>query len=271
MYFDSGQQDRPAMIFTHGMGANLTHFEYIAKAMEDDGWRVAGLDLPGFGLSGKPHRTYTIDYWSHAILALMDHLEIKRAVLCGHSLGGLVSANVALIQTRRVDRLVMLSPAGLFRMPFWFRPAARLVMRQRILAPVLATLAPRIVDWVVGERNPYTERWIEQSLTRPDHRFVYDLARVMEAGRADLTSVHLFNEVAYLKMPTLVIWGGRDRLLPFSKVPAWADKLPDGDLEVMERCGHMPIIEAPEGVIERMRAFLRERSVPSRLPASQAS
>jgi len=85
---------------------------------------------------------------------------------------------------------------------------------------------------------------------------VHDLARVMWSLRKDLTSYHLFDEVHRLTMPTLVIYGGRDRLLPTKSVPTWAGKLPAGELEVIERCGHMPIIEKPEQVVARMKAFL---------------
>jgi pimeloyl-ACP methyl ester carboxylesterase len=66
-------------------------------------------------------------------------------------------------------------------------------------------------------------------------------------------------------MPTLVLYGGRDRLLPTRAVPVWAGKLPAGQLEVIERCGHMPIIEKPEQVVARMKAFLaRTSTLPSR-------
>jgi pimeloyl-ACP methyl ester carboxylesterase len=63
-------------------------------------------------------------------------------------------------------------------------------------------------------------------------------------------------------MPTLVIYGGRDRLLPTKSVPKWATKLPAGELEVIERCGHMPIIEKPEQVVARMKVFLARTSAP---------
>ena len=60
----------------------------------------------------------------------------------------------------------------------------------------------------------------------------------------------------------MVIYGGRDRLLPTKSVPEWATKLPAGELEVIERCGHMPIIEKPELVVARMKAFLARTTVP---------
>jgi len=73
MFFDSGgRPNQKTLCFVHGMGGNMTHFEYLAPPLQADGWRVCGLDLPGFGLSGKPHREYTISYLSGAVLALLD-------------------------------------------------------------------------------------------------------------------------------------------------------------------------------------------------------
>ena len=255
MSFDAGAG--PAILFVHGLGANLTHFEHVAPALVDAGYRVCGLDLPGFGLSGKPRRDYSIRWLSDAIFALMDHLGIARATLAGHSLGGLVCADAALHDPFRVERLVLISSAGLFQMPLPFQWVARTIMRPGLVAAALERNARRLLEKrVFEERNEKVERFIEQAVTRPDARFVHDLARVMWSLRKDLTSYHLFDEVHRLTMPTLVIYGGRDRLLPTKLVPQWATKLPAGELEVIERCGHMPIIEKPEQVVARMKGFL---------------
>ena len=276
-YFDGGrpaQANGETLLFVHGLGANLTHFEYVAPPLEADGYRVCGLDLPGFGLSGKPHREYTVQYLSNAILRLMNHLGIERATLAGHSLGGLVVSDAALRAPQRVDRLVLISSAGLFRMPLPIRMAARTILKPGWVAPALEYNARRLLDLVFSERNERTERFIQQSVSRPDARFCPELARVLCSASRDLTSYHLLRDVGRLKMPTLVIWGGRDRLLPFKPVPKWTKRLPDGELEVIERCGHMPIIEDPDRVVHRMRTFLRRRSsqaVPGGAAASQAS
>jgi pimeloyl-ACP methyl ester carboxylesterase len=255
MHFDAGAG--PAIVLIHGLGANLTHFEHVAPPLVAAGYRVCGLDMPGFGHSGKPRRTYSIRWLAGAVTALMDHLGIERATLAGHSLGGLVAADAALHEPLRVERLVLISSAGLFQMPLPFQWVARTIMRPGLVAPALERNARRLLEKrVFEERNEKVERFIEQSVTRPDSRFVRDLARVMWSLRKDLTSYHLFDEVKRLTMPTLVIYGGRDRLLPTKAVPTWAGKLPARQLEVIERCGHMPIIEKPEQVVARMTSFL---------------
>jgi pimeloyl-ACP methyl ester carboxylesterase len=270
MYFDEGSG--PVVVLTHGLGANLTHFEHVAPALVAAGYRVCGLDMPGFGLSGKPHRVYTVRWLSGAIAALLDHLGVDKATLAGHSLGGLVSADLALHEPERVERLVLISSAGLFTMPLPFQWVARTIMRPGLVAAALERNAERLLTTrVFEERNEKVERFIEICTTRPDTRFVKDLARVMWSMRKDLTSYHLFDQVQRLTMPTLVIYGANDKLLPTKAVPAWAGKLPNGELEVIERCGHMPIIEKPEQVVWRMKEFLRRTSANQATAAKAAA
>jgi pimeloyl-ACP methyl ester carboxylesterase len=267
MYFDAGSG--PAVVLVHGLGANLTHFEHVAPPLVRAGYRVCGLDLPGFGLSGKPRRRYTVRWLARAVTSLMDHLDIPSATLAGHSLGGLVCADAALNERDRVDRLVLISSAGLFQMPLPFQWMARTILRPGLVAAALERNARALLEKrVFEERNEKVERFIEQSVSRPDPRFVADLTRVMWSMRHELTRYHLFDRVERLTMPTLVMYGGSDKLLPTQRVPGWARRLPAGELEVIERCGHMPIIEKPEQVVMRMKAFLRRTaSSPLATPA----
>jgi pimeloyl-ACP methyl ester carboxylesterase len=251
------------VIFVHGLGANLTHFEYVAPPLLADGWRVAGLDLPGFGLSGKPHRDYSIHFLSGAVIALLDHLGVADAVLCGHSLGGLVCADAALRVPSRVRGLVLISSAGLFSMPLPVRLLLRTIPWRGVLEPALERSARLVLSRVFHSTNERTERFVAQSTERPDARFVPELVRVMSAARRDLLGYTLLDEAERLPMPTLVIWGERDRLLPSSEVPGWARRLPRGELEVIPACGHMSIIENPEAVVRRTLAFLRRSCAAS--------
>jgi pimeloyl-ACP methyl ester carboxylesterase len=256
MYFDEGSG--PAILFVHGLGGNLTHFEYLVPSLLQAGFRVCGLDLPGFGLSGKPHREYTVSYLSDVVLNLMDHLGIPSATFCGHSLGGLVVGDAALRAPERAERLVLISSAGLAQMPLAVRLAGRTLMWPSVVSRLLERNALRLCDLVLAEKNEKSQRWIEQSVTRPDPRFCPDLARVMWSMRKDLVGRHLVDEAERLTAPTLVIWGGSDRLLPLAPAQRWVEKLPAGELEVIEGCGHMPMIENPEAVLRRMMPFLRQ-------------
>ncbi len=253
-YFDEG--DGLPIVFVHGLGGNFTHFEYLTRPLHAAGYRVIGLDLPGFGLSGKPRRDYSIVFLAGAVEALMDHLHVPSAVLCGHSLGGLVVADVALRFPERALGLVLISSAGLSKFSLPTRLAVQTLVRPEWVRPMLEKNASRMLNFVVKAKNQRTARFAEQCLTRPDQRFCRDLAVVLHALRRDLMARHLLGDVHRLTMPTLVIWGRSDRLLPLHPVPRFVQALPQGALEVIDGCGHMPIIEDPEAVLRPLHRFL---------------
>jgi pimeloyl-ACP methyl ester carboxylesterase len=261
-YFDTGERERPALIFVHGLGANLTNFEHVAPPFHANGWRVAGLDLPGFGLSGKPHRDYTIAGFASHLDGFLDHLGAPHAVIVGHSLGGLVAADFAMRAPERVSALILISPAGLFRVPAPLRVVGRAVWRSVFLRPALRLSARQLLERVFHKENARTRAFFDAS-THPDTtgRFLDELSRVMGAARRDLVSRHLLDDAERLTTPTLILWGEHDRLLPFSQVPGFAARLPRGQLEVIPNCGHMSIVEEPESVVARASAFLQRCSL----------
>ena len=82
--------------------------------------------------------------------------------------------------------------------------------------------------------------------------------RVTASLLPDVARRHYLDEIEKILQPTLVIWGEQDRLLPFEPVRDWAERLPNGRLSVFRNCGHLPIIERPDEVVEELHAFLNE-------------
>lgn len=263
-YFDSGRGGTP-IVFAHGLGANMTHFEYVAPRLERLGFRVCGLDLPGFGHSGRHDGDYRVRWLADSLTALLDHLRLPDAVICGHSLGGMLAADLALRAPARVRALVMLSPAGLFRIPSPVGAALRAAMHPRFVAPLLERGARGILKVVLARDTEHTRLFVRRSVERPAPDFCPDLARTMWQAREDLTTYHLLDDAHRITAPTLVLWGERERLLPGAEVPAWVRRLPDGRLETLPGCGHMPMIEDPAAVLRVTEDFLR-RKVPGGPP-----
>ncbi len=257
-YFDGGRGRTP-LVFVHGLGANMTHFEYVAPGLESMGFRVCGLDLPGFGHSGRRDGEYRVRWLADSLAALLDHLGLRDAVVCGHSLGGMLAADLALRCPERVRALVLISPGGLFKIPPAVGAALRATMRPALVAPALEHGARAILKVVLAQENDRTRLFVRRSVERPAPEFCPDLARTMWLARGDLTTWDMLDDGPRLAMPVLVLWGGRDRLLPSKHVPSWVRTLPDGRLEVLPECGHMPMIEDPDAVLRAAGAFLREK------------
>jgi pimeloyl-ACP methyl ester carboxylesterase len=264
-YFDedAGASAGDPLLFIHGLVGDFTHFEHVAPHFARAGHRVAGLDLPGCGISHKPLSRHSIDSYARLVLDWMDHLGLRRATLVGHSAGGMVSARAALLAPERVERLVLLSSAGLRRYSKPLQWIARAVMRPRLLHMSLERLAMPMLDQVFVERNEYTAKFIADSLNRPIYPTLPEMAKVFHDLAPDLVSSEILDKASRLSMPVLVLWGDSDRLIHADGIAELASCLPKATFKSLTRCGHMPMIERPADVVEALRAFMTAFMSPS--------
>lgn len=262
-YFDEGQGE--AILFIHGLVGDFTHFEHVAPAFTKT-HRVVGLDLPGCGISCKPLSRHTVEGYGRTILDLMAHLQIERATLVGHSAGALVASTAAMLSSQKVDRLVLMGPAGLRRYNLPLRWLARTVVQPRLLKATLERLAMPMLDQVFVTRNEYTAKFIADSLNRPVHPTLGEMAKVFHDLIPDLVSPVFLDRARELRMPLLVVWGERDKLICRNAVDEMASILPITTFKKVTQCGHMPMIERPAEVIETLRDFLQRTThrAPSR-------
>ncbi len=256
-YFDTGPEtatDLPPIVLVHALGLNLTEWEPIAPALARH-TRVIGLDLPGCGRSAKPRARYSLKIMSQAVVGLMDHLRIKRAILVGHSYGGFVSTDVTLNHPDRVSGLVLMNASGFARWPKLFHLLAPAVFSPPIMAPLLHRGVKFVLHEIFSTKNEHTERFIRSVLDRPDPRFVWDFAHYAQPMVRDLMS-NVLDRLDELQLPVLVIWGTEDHLLRYRDVLTWIGRLPDARLVAIDHCGHMPNFEHPEIVNRAILDFL---------------
>jgi pimeloyl-ACP methyl ester carboxylesterase len=261
--FDEGTG--PVIVFVHGLGGDYTHFEHIAPAFADR-YRVIGVDMPGAGDSHKPRKPVSIRHYATVLLDLLTTLGIQEATLVGHSAGGLVCATTALMAPDRVDQLVLINSAGFRQYTLPIRMAARVVMRRPIIDVLLLASAYSILKYVFQDSNDFTRKFAEDNIHRPRDARLRDIAKVMQDLIPDLMNATLAQNAHKLGVPTLLIWGKQDRLAPIGAVRRAAAQLRWGRLEVLDGCGHMPLIEKPGEVIALLRRFFEPTRV-SRLQA----
>ena len=105
------QAGKPHLLFVHGAGHSHLTFVLQTRALAYDGWNVIAADLPGHGFSGG-EPLETIGAMAEFMLKVMDALSVERAVVCGHSMGGLIALALAAIAPHRVRALVMIGTAA---------------------------------------------------------------------------------------------------------------------------------------------------------------
>lgn len=258
---DTGPRAAPAVILIHGFGSSLHTWEPWADEL-DDALRVIRLDLPGSGLSPPdPADDYTDDHVIALLLAMMDRLGVQRASFVGNSVGGRLAWTMAAGHPERVERLVLVSPDGFASPGFEYGKAPDVPFIMQAMRYVL----PRGMlksNIAVGYADP-------AALTGPTVTRYRDLMLAPGARQAMLDRMEqtvLRDPVPMLrriKAPVLLVWGQKDRMIPFANAADYQRELADVRLVSFADLGHLPQEEAPARSLPPVRAFLLDpRSAP---------
>ena len=263
---DEGPRDDPRpIVLIHGTSASLHTWEGWAAALRGQR-RVIRFDLPGFGLTGPwsdtfsgsyPHENYQGDAYARFTLALMDALNVQRAVLAGNSLGGEVAWRTAFLAPQRVVGLVLVDAAGPAFTPLHV-PVGFQIARLPVLNRVMELLLPRpLVARSVAEvyGNParvtdeLVDRYFELTLREGNRRALSTRLQHLRSGEDA-------GRIATLKLPTLILWGGRDRLIPPSVAQQFKQQIAGSQLVVFDTLGHVPQEEDPAATVAAVKVFL---------------
>ncbi|MBA4245607.1 MAG: alpha/beta hydrolase [Pseudomonas sp.] len=255
---DQGRRDDPEpIILLHGTSASLHTWEgWVTELAKQR--RVISLDLPGFGLTGPfPDGDYRLERYTDFLLTLLDRLQVSRAVLVGNSFGGQLAWRFALAHPERSARLVLVDAAGYPRkaesVPIGFRLAG-----VPALAPVMSRLLPRAMIEsslrnVYGDPDKVDDELVEryyQLTLREGNR------QALRQRFAQAPSGELHERIGELQLPTLIIWGGRDRLIPPDNAERFAADIAGSQLVLFDDLGHVPQEEDPQRTVAVLLAFL---------------
>lgn len=261
-YVDSGSG--PVVLFIHGILGSQRQWEHLVDAMDDD-HRVVLPDLFGHGESAKPSGDYSLSAHAAAMRDLLDHLGIERVTLVGHSLGGGIAMQFFYLFPERVERLVLVSSGGLGREVNLVLRAATLPGAAQVLsvaasAPVLSQVealgrgAAR-VGWRPGADIDAIWRGFKSLGDRGSRRaFLATTRAVIDVGGQSI-SAHDHLEGA-LPVPTLIVWGSKDHMIPVAHALAAQEALPDCRVEIFDGAGHFPHLDDPERFADGLRDFI---------------
>jgi pimeloyl-ACP methyl ester carboxylesterase len=255
--------DAAPIVLLHGTGASLHTWEGWVAVLKKTR-RVVTLDLPGFGLTGPfggqyAPDDYRGDTYARFVLDVMDTLKIGRAVIGGNSLGGEVAWRAVTLAPQRFERLILvdasgygLSPQGV---PLGFRVAALPVVNR-----IAEHLLPRAVvagsvHSVYGDPSRVTaalvDRYFELTLREGNRRAMSLRLHQLEAG------AHV-DRLKTLALPTLILWGGSDRLIPAATAQQFARDIRGAQVVVFDGLGHVPHEEDPARTVAAVVAFLEK-------------
>ena len=259
----------PPLILLHGAGDNSLDWRWVMPALAAT-HRVYAPDLPGSPDSAiPPAAAYSPAFFERFVASFVDALGIGRAAFVGNSLGGLVALRLALSEPARVGALVLVDGAGLgpevnpaftsvnvpglgeAAMPFWRTPLGahrRARGRTALLFAHPPASVPR--EWLAEQRRlARSPGYLEAHLS-------VLRALVRPLGQREV----LVDRLDLLEMPTLVVWGSRDRVFPERQAREAVARLREGSLAVIPDCGHMPHVECPDRFLAALDGFLVGRA-----------
>jgi pimeloyl-ACP methyl ester carboxylesterase len=259
-YVDLGEGEGPPIVFVHGLSGNWQNFlENLPRAAGER--RVVALDLPGFGESEEPVERITMSGYGRSVDQLCERLDLGEVALVGNSMGGFVAAETAIQFPERVERLALVSAAGitssnLRREPVmaWGR-AAMLAGSRGAAERRMAILRPRLRHLVFSSimRHP--------SLIAPE--MLWEMSQ--GAGRASfrpaleaILDYDFRDRLPEIRCPTLIVWGKEDMLVPVEDADEYERQIPGARKLVLEDTGHVPMVERPPTFNERLIEFVRE-------------
>ena len=256
------------MVLLHGAGDNALDWQWVMPTLTAT-HRVYAPDLPGSPDSARPVADYSPAFFERFVAGFLDALEVGSATFVGNSFGGLIALRLALSEPARVRALILVDSAGLGRainpaftsvnvpglaeaaIPFWRTPVGayqRAWGRTALLFAHPPGTVPR--EWLAEQcRLALSPGYLEAHMT-------VLRALVSPLGQREV----LVEGLPSLKIPTLVVWGARDRVFPKSQARDAVAHLPEGSLAVIPDCGHMPHVECPDQFLAALGEFLGGRA-----------
>jgi pimeloyl-ACP methyl ester carboxylesterase len=256
----------PPLVLLHGTASSLHTWNAWTAALSAH-HRTIRMDLPGFGLTGPNHSgDYSIGSYVAFLEAFRQALGLTRFALAGNSLGGQIAWSYAVAHPERVSELILVDSAGF---PIEKPALAFTLARVPLLSALLAGMDPRHMV-----RKTLREAYGDPSRVTPELVERYRLLTLREGNReafvarANAARTDRSADLSSLRVPTLVLWGREDRLIPVSHASRFVEAIPGAELVLYEKVGHVPMEEIGERSAADVERFLsrHEPALPEGTP-----
>ncbi|GAB4202317.1 MAG: alpha/beta hydrolase [Roseiflexaceae bacterium] len=260
-YYDAGAGAQPPLVLVHGLGDEADSWRHVIPALAE-GRRVIALDLPGFGRSDALPGGASITALARVVAGLLGVLGIDRATLVGSSLGAAVVQRLALARPALVERLVLVggalpaqrsSPRGpqlLFLLPGLGELVYTSLRRSQDQA--FATLRPYYYDFdaLPPEDHAFLRERVWARVWSDKQRGAFLSALRWLALDVATRANHYRDLLGRVAVPTTLIWGDHDAIVPLAAGQQLAAALPSATLHTIPHCGHLPQQERAEAFVE---------------------
>lgn len=254
----------PGLVLIHGLTGSSTTWREVMPTLAER-FTVLAPDLLGHGESAKPRGDYSLGAFASGVRDLMVALGMERATVVGHSLGGGVALQLAYQFPERCERLVLVNSGGLGKEVHAILRAVCLPGSELVMPFVLAPQVQRLLGSIggvaarLGFRPNVRGAEVWRSYTgltelRGRTAFVHTVRSVIDVTGQRVSArdrLYLASEI-----PTLIVWGDRDRIIPVEHAHATHELIPGSTLEIVAGAGHFVPFEAPAQFLGALLGFV---------------
>lgn len=240
LYYEQHGQGDP-IIFIHGWLDDHSVWDSQVKRFSPK-HSIITYDHRGHGDSDKPRHDYSVQTLANDLHSLMQHLNLEKATLVGHSMGGFTAMTFTLTHAEKVSSLVLVCTTA--RMSFMTR-----------CARFISFFVPHRMQGRMSIRFKYQRT--SQEIVENVLRMAKNIPKYAAAeSYRDITKYDIRNRVCEIKVPTLIVTGEKDRGTPVSMSQYLHNQIEGSRLHVIPDCAHMPMIEKPDELNQTLEDFL---------------
>lgn len=246
-YLESGDSKK-TLVLVHGLGASAERWDQVIPLFAGD-YRVIVPDIIGFGYSDKPLVDYTPEFFSDFLEKFLVESGIKRPNVIGSSLGGQIAANYAASNSKDIEKLILVSPAGAMKQS---TPA--------LDAYIMAALYPNeqsaknAFEMMEGSGKDIPDDIVNGFVERmrlPNAKLAF-MSTILGLKNSEL----ILSKLNTISTPTLIIWGSDDPVIPINYADSFVSGIQDCRFFRMDGCGHTPYVQDPHLFASKVLEFL---------------
>ena len=250
---------RLAVLFVHGLSGSwqnwLENIPHFARSH-----RVIALDLPGFGHSPLPAWRVSIQGYARLVHNFCDALGVGDCAIVGNSMGGFISAEAAAAEPERFEKLVLVSAAGVSSARLRRQPAETLARMAAGAAPLLLRLQKRgmrraRLRWVTFKGLFQHPEQLRRELLLEEFHNSAGRPGLLPAVQG-LVGYEILDRLDRVEVPTLIVWGRNDRVVPPQDAVAYGSRLRNSSTVIFDDTGHLPQLERPVRFNRVLETFL---------------